>query len=140
MEDLTISPDSRWLVAMDDQAVIHVFVYHTRELAYDLELESRGTSVRISADSQYLLINKEDAVAQLINIATSNTVQKYTGHRPGEFTIRSDLGGANELFVISGSEGRPSSSTLYNIPLLIPCDRWLCTYMAYAQWTPGGET
>lgn len=105
VEDLTISPDSRWLVAMDDQSFIHVFDYQTRELRYDLELDCRGTSVRISADSKYLLVNKKDAIAQLINIATTNTVQKYMGHYPGDFTIRSDLGGANELYVISGSEG-----------------------------------
>lgn len=90
---------------MDDQQHIHVFDYHTRELRYDLELSCRGTSIRISADSKYLLVNKKDAIAQLINIATADTVQKYKGHVPGEFTIRSDLGGANEQFVISGSEG-----------------------------------
>lgn len=105
VEDLTISPDGRWLVAMDDQQHVHVFDYQTRELRYDLELSCRGTSIRISADSKYLLVNKKDAIAQLINIATTDTVQKYKGHVPGEFTIRSDLGGANEQFVISGSEG-----------------------------------
>ncbi|CAN8095932.1 unnamed protein product [Discula destructiva] len=104
VEDLTISPDSRWLVAMDDQSFLHVYDYQTRGLRYDLELECRGTSIRISADSRYLLVNKKDAIAQLINIATTNTVQKYMGHYPGDFTIRSDLGGANELYVISGSE------------------------------------
>lgn len=109
VEDLTISPDGRWLVAMDDQSHIHVFDYQTRELRYDLELSCRGTSIRISADSKYLLVNKKDAVAQLINIATTDTVQKYKGHVPGDFTIRSDLGGANEQFVISGSEGSRTS-------------------------------
>lgn len=105
VEDLTISADGRWLVAMDDQQHIHVFDYRTRELRYDLELSCRGTSIRISADSKYLLVNKKDAVAQLINIATRDTVQTYKGHVPGDYTIRSDLGGANEQFVISGSEG-----------------------------------
>lgn len=105
VEDLTISPNSQWLIAMDDHKTIHVFDYQTRELKYDHELTCRGTSIRISADSQYVLVNKKDAVAQLINIATRNTVQQYTGHQPGEFTIRSDLGGADELYVISGSEG-----------------------------------
>lgn len=105
VEDLAVSPDSRWLVAMDDSSCIHVFDYQTRELRYDMELECRGTSIRISADSKYLLINKKNAEAQLINIATTDTVQKYSGHFPGDFTIRSDLGGANEVYVISGSEG-----------------------------------
>lgn len=106
VEDLAISPDGRWLVAMDDQHRIHVYDFPTRELRYDLELSCRGTSIRISQDSKYLLVNKQDAVAQLINLATRATVQKYTGHLGGDYTIRGDFGGANESFVISGSEGQ----------------------------------
>lgn len=106
VEDLAISPDGRWLVAMDDQHSIHVYDVPSRELRYDMELSCRGTSIRISRDSKYLLVNKQDAVAQLINIATRKTVQTYTGHLGGDYTIRSDFGGANESFVISGSEGQ----------------------------------
>ncbi|KAF3771233.1 WD domain protein [Cryphonectria parasitica EP155] len=102
--DLAISPDGRWLVAADDQHAIHVYDGQTRELKYDLDLACRGISIRVSRDSKYLLVNKEDAIAQLIDIGSRITVQKYTGHRGGDYTIRSDLGGANESFVISGSE------------------------------------
>lgn len=140
VEDLTISPDRQWLVAMDDQSIIHVFDYQTRELRYDLKLDCRGTSIRISSDSMYLLVNKKDAVAQLINIATTNTVQKYTGHCPGDYTIRSDLGGANELYVISGSEGmRPSVLPFSPACQLTTCTRRKCAHLAYAQWTVSGE-
>lgn len=103
---LAISPDGRWLVAADVQHAIHVYDCQTRELKYDLDLLSRGVSLAISADSKYLLVNKQDAVAQLINITSRSTVQKYTGHAGGDYTIRSDLGGANESFAISGSEGK----------------------------------
>lgn len=106
VEDLAISPDGRWLVAMDDQNHIHVWDFVTRDPWYEMGLSCRLTSISISRDSKYLLINKEDAVAQLINISTRSTVQKYTGHTGGECTIRNDFGGANESFVISGSEGK----------------------------------
>lgn len=106
VEDLAISPDGRWLVAMDDQHTLHVYDFPTRELRYDMELSCRGTSIRFSRDSKYLLVNKQDAVAQLINIATRKKGQTYTGHVGGDYTIRSDFGGANENFVISGSDGQ----------------------------------
>lgn len=115
VNDLAISPDGRWLVAADDQHSLHVYDYETRESRYDLDLSCRGVSICISRDSKYLLVNKEDAVAQLINIGTRSTVQKYTGHVGGDFTIRSDLGGANECFAISGSEGEKHSAALLSL-------------------------
>jgi WD40 repeat protein len=104
-EDLVISPDGHWLVAMDDLSRIHVYNFVTQEIEYEMELKSRPTSISITRDSRYLLVNKRDNEAQLIDIVTRDAVQKYTGHTGGDCIIRSDLGGAHESFVISGSEG-----------------------------------
>jgi WD40 repeat protein len=104
-EDLALSRDQRWLVAIDEQCNLHVYNAVTRELAYDLPLNVRATSVSISRDSHYVLVHKADREAVLIDIETRETVRKYTGQTTGQFTIRSDFGGANENFVISGSEG-----------------------------------
>ncbi|KAK0635741.1 WD40-repeat-containing domain protein [Bombardia bombarda] len=103
-EDLAISPDGQWLAAMDEQNRLHIYNVATREQEYELELKTRPTSVSISHDSRHLLVNKTDGEAQLIDIASRDVVQRYRGHSGGEFTIRSDFGGANESFVISGSE------------------------------------
>ncbi|KUI71648.1 WD repeat-containing protein 26 [Cytospora mali] len=103
-EDLALSPDGRWLVAMDNEDHIYVYDFVTRELEYEMGLETRPTSVSITGDSKYLLVNKQDHEAQLFNIVNRTAVQKYTGHTGGEYLIRSDFGGANESFVISGSE------------------------------------
>jgi len=54
-------------------------------------------------------VNRTDGEAQLIDIATRDTIQKYRGHSGGEYTIRSGFGGANESFVISGSEGETTA-------------------------------
>lgn len=105
VEDLSISPDRQWLVAMDDQHHIHVYNFHTHELDYELELKSRPCSINISLDSRHLLVNKVDGEAQLIDLLTREAVQKYTGHTGGECIIRGGFGGANESFVVSGSEG-----------------------------------
>lgn len=105
-EDLTVSADGHWMVAMDDLNHLHLYNFMTRELEYEMELKSRPTSVSITQDSRYLLINTKDHEAQLFDIVTREVVQKYIGHTGGDYTIRSDLGGANESFVISGSEGK----------------------------------
>ncbi|ROW09133.1 hypothetical protein VPNG_05780 [Cytospora leucostoma] len=103
-EDLALSPDGRWLVAMDDKKHIYVYDFVTRDLKYEMELASRPTSVSITEDSKYLLVNKQDGEAQLYNIINRAAVQKYVGHSVGDYVIRSDFGGAHESFVISGSE------------------------------------
>lgn len=97
---------------MDHQNHVYVYDFVTRVLKYEMELEIRPSSVSITADSKYLLVNKQDGEAQLFNIVNRAAVQKYTGHAGGDYTIRSDFGGANESFVISGSEGESNSPLL----------------------------
>ena len=132
--DLAVSPDGHWLVAMDDQEHLHVYNFITRDLEYEMELKSRPTSVSISQDSRFLLVNKQDGEAQLIEIASREPVQKYTGHTGGEFTIRSTFGGANESFVMSGSEGKrheirdPRDLTNPRLPLLLGVDGHVCIW------------
>jgi WD40 repeat protein len=105
VQDICGSPDGRWLVAVDDMHKIHVYNALTRELEYEMEIKARPTSVSISDDSRHLLVNKQDGEAQLIDLATRGSVQKFLGHTGGDYLIRSSFGGANESFVVSGSEG-----------------------------------
>ncbi|GJN85976.1 hypothetical protein PLIIFM63780_009552 [Purpureocillium lilacinum] len=104
VQDICGSPDGRWLVAVDDNNSIHVYNAVTRELEYDLDLGARPTSVSVSQDSRHLLVNKQDSEAQLIDLVSRNSVQKFLGHTGGDYLIRSAFGGANESFVVSGSE------------------------------------
>ncbi|KAM0346040.1 hypothetical protein ACHAPU_005801 [Fusarium lateritium] len=104
VEDLCGSLDGRWLVALDNQHTIHVYNAMTQELEFDMELKARPTSVSISQDSRHLLVNKCDGEAQLIDLLTRNSIQKFYGHTGGEYLIRASFGGANESFVMSGSE------------------------------------
>ena len=105
-EDLALSPDRRWLVALDDQKRFHVYNYHTREQVYSHELMDRGTSLCISQDSTCLLVNTTVGTAILYDIATKGMIHEYDKHKGGNFLIRTYLGGANEGFVVSGSEGK----------------------------------
>lgn len=103
---LDLSPDGQWLVAMDDLQSVHLYNFRTRELEYDWDLKSTPSSVSISQDSRLLLVNKSNGEAQLSDIVTRDVIQKYRGHVGGEYIIRSGFGGANESFVVSGSEGK----------------------------------
>ncbi|KAK4204252.1 WD40-repeat-containing domain protein [Triangularia verruculosa] len=103
-EDLALSPDGHWLVAMDDQCALHVYNVPRREHDWDVYVESRLTSVSVSQDSRYILVNTVEDEAQLYEIETREMVQKYKGHSGGQVIIRASFGGANENFVVSGSE------------------------------------
>ncbi|GAW12532.1 hypothetical protein ANO14919_019020 [Xylariales sp. No.14919] len=104
IEELALSPDGRWLVAMDCEKHIHVYNFRTREFEYKLDLKFRLTSLSISENSRYLLVNQTNGYAQLVDLVFRTPVQHYTGHNGGEFVIRASLGGAHEMFVIAGSE------------------------------------
>lgn len=120
VQDLCGSPDGHWLVAVDDAQKIHVYNAVNRELEYEMELKARPTCVSISEDSRHLLVNKKDGEVQLIDLVNRSSVQKFLGHTGGEFLIRSAFGGANESFVVSGSEGLSFLSVDYdcsNLPV-----------------------
>ncbi|ELQ38205.1 WD repeat protein 26 [Pyricularia oryzae Y34] len=105
-EDVAVSPDGRWLVAMDEQSKIHVYNFITREVEYEFEVKPRPCSIAISQDSRLLLANSNDGAVQLFDLLSGGLrLQQYLGCTGGAFLIRCEFGGANESFVASGSEG-----------------------------------
>jgi WD40 repeat protein len=104
VEDIAISPDGQWLVGMAYGNRLLVYNYMTRDLEDELCLDARPSSISISQDSQFLLVNKEDGEAQLIHLSSGEKPVRYTGHTGGLYQIRSAFGGANESYVLSGSE------------------------------------
>ena len=105
VQDIAGSPNGRWIAAMDDNQTVHVYNHDTRELEYELNFTERPTSVSISEDSRFILVNRVDGEAQLFEIGAKKYCQKFLGHTGGKYVIRSTFGGANESFVVSGSEG-----------------------------------
>lgn len=107
--DCAISPDGRRLVAIDTESNVHVFDFRTYEEDYCLSLPCKATSVTISRDSKYMLVNLSHGEIQLIDLETTAVVRRFRGQKQGEFVIRSTFGGAGENFVVSGSEGEIES-------------------------------
>jgi len=123
VQDCAISPDGKRLVAADTDFKIHVFDFNSYEEDYCLSLSSKPTSVAISQDSKYLIVNLAEGEIQLIDMGTFEVVQRFSGHRQGQYVIRSTFGGAGENFVVSGSEGKspcPFKKVPFVIVWLIP--------------------
>ena len=104
--DLAITPDGRRLIAICAEKMVHVYNFQTRELEYECNLGSELTSVAVSKDSKYMIINMASLQeVHLYEIETTSLIQRFVGQKQGEFVIRSCFGGADENLVLSGSEG-----------------------------------
>jgi WD40 repeat protein len=109
IQDLAVSPNGQYLVAMENETHIHVYNFMTRDLVYELDMKSKMGSVSISQNSRHLLVNKLDGEAQLLDLDTREIMVCYpNGEKGNEYAIRASFGGANESFVVIGSLGMQS--------------------------------
>ena len=105
--DLEITPDGQRLVAICTQKRVHIYNFITRLKECEIEMESALTSISVSKDSRYIIMNMTTEEVQIWDLATMEPVRKFRGHRQGDFIIKSCFGGNEENFVVSGSEGMP---------------------------------
>lgn len=101
--DCAITPDGRRLIAIE-KSKIHVYNLQAHEEEYCVPLKSPPTSITISRDSRNVLVNLAEGQINLIDIETSSVIRRFRGQKQGQYVIRSAFGGAEENFVISGSE------------------------------------
>ncbi|KAJ5664932.1 uncharacterized protein N7477_007380 [Penicillium maclennaniae] len=104
VQDCALSQDGRRLVAADTDSKIHVFDFQTYEEVICFPVSSKPTSVTISRDSKHMLVSLAEGEIQLLEMDTSIVIRRFSGQKQGEFVIRSTFGGADENFVVSGSE------------------------------------
>ncbi|EJF66274.1 WD40 repeat-like protein [Dichomitus squalens LYAD-421 SS1] len=88
---------------------IIIYDLHTKQAETYIRLDGELTSVKISQDSQYALINRASengppAEIHLLDLASEQVVRKYSGHSQSKHVIRSCFGGVEGNFVVSGSE------------------------------------
>jgi WD40 repeat protein len=104
--DLAVSPDGQRLVVVSECSIV-VFDFASYEKICEWRSEEvKLTSVTISQDSRHMLISMNPDKIKLMEIDTGDLVQSFEGHQQQHFIIRSTFGGADENFIVSGSEGK----------------------------------
>ncbi len=110
--DLAISPNGERLVVVTDKSIA-VYDFITYQKKCEWHPDAKLTSVTISQDSRHMLVSMNPDMIELMEIDSADLIQRFEGHQQKQFIIRSAFGGADENFVVSGSEGEsiPSIST-----------------------------
>ncbi|KZV92176.1 WD40 repeat-like protein [Exidia glandulosa HHB12029] len=83
---------------------IVVYDLKTRQELNVIEVIGELTSVRVSRDSRYAIINHAPDEVHLWDLQSGRLARKFTGQRQGQHIIRSCFGGDEDSFVLSGSE------------------------------------
>lgn len=105
VNDLAISPDGQRLVVLLEQRIfVYDFVSREKICEYALE-DVKLTSITITKNSRHMLVSMNDNKIRIMDIDTGEVLQSYSGQKQTQYIIRSTFGGADENFVLSGSEG-----------------------------------
>ncbi|KAG5643231.1 hypothetical protein DXG03_001315 [Asterophora parasitica] len=81
-----------------------VYDLATRQIESSIRLEGELTSVKVSQDSRFALINHAPDEVHLWDLYTGRLSRKFTGQKQGRHVIRSCFGGYDGNFIVSGSE------------------------------------
>ncbi|KAG5654117.1 hypothetical protein H0H81_007169 [Sphagnurus paluster] len=77
----------------------------TKQVESTIRLDGELTSVKVSQDSRFALINHAPDEIHLWDLDAARLSRKFTGQKQGRHVIRSCFGGHDGNFVVSGSEG-----------------------------------
>ncbi|KAA8573636.1 hypothetical protein EYC84_005219 [Monilinia fructicola] len=105
IRDVVITPNGHRLVAIAHTSQLYVYNFVSRELEYNMDLKVTVCSISISQNSRHLLIHCNTGETRMMDVETGEKIRSFIpGDKGGEFIIRTTFGGANECFVVSGSE------------------------------------
>jgi WD40 repeat protein len=103
--DLEITADGSKIAAVCTNGQLHVYDFHDWKNRQSYTLGNRLTGVKTTKDSRYAIVNTDAREVVLVDLENGKVIQRYSGQVQDEWVIRGCLGGADENFVLSGSEG-----------------------------------
>lgn len=103
--DLEITADGSKIVTVCINDQLHVYDFHNWKNQRSYSLGSRLTGLETTKDSRYAIVNTAAREVILVDLENGRVIQRYSGQVQDQWVIRGCLGGANENFVLSGSEG-----------------------------------
>lgn len=102
--DCTVSPDGAQMAVTTIDNQIMMYDLRTKDKIAEWMMEDKLTSINFGIHGTQLLVNMHDGKVLALDASTGGIIMQYEGTKQAEFVIRSVFGGANENFVISGSE------------------------------------
>ncbi|KAA8916608.1 hypothetical protein TRICI_001234 [Trichomonascus ciferrii] len=138
--NMAITPDGSQLIVICNDNIIHFFDLATYAKICEMKVDKTLTSISVSKDSRYALINVKPEEVHLWDLETYRIVRKYVGQLQREFVIRSCFGGPHENYILSGSQDnhiyiwkRDSSELIETLPGhqgTVNCVKWSPTEVA----------
>lgn len=106
--DMKITEDGTKLLTISIDKCITVYDVDGLSITETAKIQEQGiiTSLTVTRDGRFALVNVQDIQElHLWDLTKLQLVHKYSGQKQLTYIIRSTLGGHNESFVLSGSEG-----------------------------------
>ncbi len=104
VQELSVCPNSLKFVTICNEGIIDIYDLKNHELLKEIHLNKKITSIRITKDSKFILINVGSNELHIWDIENYYLVSKFFGNKQEKYIIRSCFGGLNDSIVASGSE------------------------------------
>jgi len=104
VNDLAVTHDGKRMVVICQEKKLRIYDLESNKAEESIQESDSPTSLELSGDSKQILVNISAHEIHAWDIATKRLTQKYRGQKQSRFVIRSCFGGANQAFVLSGSE------------------------------------
>jgi WD40 repeat protein len=107
--DMKMTKDGKKFVTIGLDKSITIYDVDSTRISEIGKIEEQGTitSLTLTTDGKYALVNVQELQElHLWDLDQLQLIHKYLGQKQLTYIIRSTLGGHNESFILSGSEGK----------------------------------